>query len=107
VALAEIIPGGMPYKFLGFPVEIVQVLPAAFAVSSIVGFFGNLSLAVMMGDRRTLTLATSMHLHFAEDMLTLRGTERIDINVHDIGNNSATPANRVAGPLVALMTAAT
>jgi hypothetical protein len=38
--------------------------------------------------------------------LTLRGTQRYDINVHDVGNASATASLRQPGPIVGLITAA-
>ena len=43
---------------------------------------------------------TASGLQFAEDQLAIRGTQRFDINVHDVGNTTA------AGPIVGLITAA-
>jgi hypothetical protein len=50
----------------------------------------------MLGDRRQLTLALSSDYKFAEDQLAIRGTQRVDINIHDVGSSAA------AGPIVAL-----
>ncbi len=59
--------------------------------------FGDMRRAAVFGDRRQLTLAISEHANFATDELTFRATERVDINVHDVGDAS------VAGPIVGLI----
>jgi HK97 family phage major capsid protein len=51
----------------------------------------------MMGTRRGITIATSEHIYFETDEIGIRGTERFDINVHDIGDTTN------AGPIVALI----
>jgi HK97 family phage major capsid protein len=100
------IAAGMPPRLLGYPVEIAQVLPSVSAVSQVVGLFGCLDMAASMGDRRATTIAMSEHSRFATDEIEIRGTERFDINVHDVGNADATAGNRVPGPIVGLITAA-
>lgn len=100
------IANGAPPKLLGYPVEICQAMPAVPAVSQVVILFGTLDLGAMLGDRRAPTLALSEHSRFANDEIELRGTERFDINVHDVGNASATASARVPGPIVGLITAA-
>jgi HK97 family phage major capsid protein len=96
------VEGGLQNVFLGYPVEIVEVMPVTEANSQICALFGNLSQAAMFGDRRGVTIAMtdSDATDFAEDQMAIRGTERFDINVHDVGNTS------VAGPVVGLITAA-
>lgn len=103
---AMIVAGMSQQRFMGYPVHIAQKMPFNPAVSQVVCLFGDLSLAAMFGDRRSTTIAMSEHESFASDELTIRGTERIDINVHDVGNASATASARVPGPVVALITAA-
>lgn len=93
-------------RFLGFPVRTVQKMTANPAVSQIALYFGSLQLAALYGDRRQNTIAMSEHAGFAQDELQIRGTTRFDINVHDVGNASATAGLRVPGPLVGLITAA-
>jgi len=93
-------------RFLGFPVRTVQKMPANSAVSQVACYFGSLRLAALYGDRRQNTIAMSEHAGFAQDELQIRGTTRFDINVHDVGNASATASARVPGPIVALITAA-
>ena len=100
------IAAGMPPSLLGYPVEIAQVLPTVSATSQVCALFGCLDLSASMGTRRDLTIAMSEHSRFANDEIEIRGTERMDINVHDVGNADATAANRVPGPIVGLITAA-
>ena len=107
VTEAEILAAGQTEPmFLGYPVEFVQQMTKTFAVNQVCCYFGNLPLAASFGERRMTTIAVSEHLNFDFDELAVRGTERFDIVVHDVGNFSATAALRVAGPVVALITGA-
>ncbi len=92
------ISGGTGLSFLGFPVRISQSLPTATATATIQCLFGDLRQAAIFGDRRQTTIALSEHLNFAEDEIAIRGTERFDIVVHDLGTTS------VKGPIIALKT---
>lgn len=92
------ISGGTGLSFLGFPVRISQSLPTATATATIQCLFGDLRQAAIFGDRRQTTIALSEHLNFAEDEIAIRGTERFDIVVHDLGTTS------VQGPIIALKT---
>jgi len=100
------IANGMPPRLFGYPVEISQVMPSVPAISQVVALFGVPALAASFGDRRQTTIALSEHSRFANDEIEIRGTERFDIVVHDVGNASATAALRVPGPVVGLITAA-
>jgi HK97 family phage major capsid protein len=62
----------------------------------------------MFGDRRgvTVDMTDSNDDDFENNLISIRGTERFDINVHDVGNASATASQREAGPIVGLITAA-
>jgi HK97 family phage major capsid protein len=97
---------GVAKRFLGYDVEFVQVMPSVEANSQVCALLGDLSLAASFGSRRDTTIAVSEHSRFANDQLEIRGTERFDINVHDVGNASATAGLRVPGPIVGLITAA-
>jgi HK97 family phage major capsid protein len=77
-----------------------QVMPSTEANSQICALLGDYRMGSAMGDRRSLTLALSTEYKFAEDQLAIRGTDRFDINVHDVGSTT------VAGPIVGLITAA-
>lgn len=89
-------------SYNGYPVEITPAMlaPAAATTdwSNVAGIlFGDMSMAVSIGDRRGMTVARSTDYKFGEDMIAIKGTERFDIVAHGLGNASA------AGPLIALM----
>jgi HK97 family phage major capsid protein len=92
--------------FLTYPVEIVQVMPRKSAASQVPLLFGNLRQAARLGDRKAMTVAVSEsnRTEFTEDLLSIRGIERFDVNVHDVGNASADEEEREAGPVVGLIT---
>lgn len=92
--------------FLGYPVNFVQVMPRTEANSQVCALLGDLAMAATMGDRRTRTVFTDPYSLSNKDQILVRCTERIDINVHDVGNASATAGLRVPGPIVGLITAA-
>jgi HK97 family phage major capsid protein len=104
VPASEIINGVTVPKFLGYPVVLSDVLPSTDANSQICCLFGNLPMAAKLGDRRQTSLAFSDSAYvgsvsmFETDQIAVRGTERIDIVVHDVGSTSA------AGPIVGLQT---
>jgi len=95
-------------RFLSYPVEVAQVLPRKSAPSQIPCLLGDLRQAARFGDRKQLAVAVteSNRTEFAEDLLTIRGVGRFDINVHDVGNASADEDEREAGPVVGLITKA-
>lgn len=112
VTATEINDGVRRQTLLGYPVEFAQVLPKTEANSQVCALFGSLPLASKLGDRRSTTLAMTQEgsvggvSTFETDETAWRGTERLDIVVHDVGNASATAASRQAGPVVGLITAA-
>jgi HK97 family phage major capsid protein len=94
----DILSQGIEKRLLGFPVAIAQKLPISAPGSGKVQLhFGDLSKAAMMGERRGVTIKRSDHRYFENDQIGLLGTERFDINVHDMGDTA------VAGPLVSLV----
>jgi HK97 family phage major capsid protein len=102
VTAAEI-AGSYGMRFLGFPVEIVDVMPSADANSQVFAYFGNLSQAASMGDRMSTSIKTDTSLGFQNDSIFVKATEYVDIAVHDVGNYSATASTRVAGPILAFV----
>lgn len=106
VTISELQTGMRKPMFLGYPVEFVQVLPTVWVANQIFALFGDLSLAASFGDRRATTLFTDPYSLSASDLIQIRGTERFDINVHDVGNQSGTATARVAGPITAFASAA-
>ena len=108
----EIVNGQRTPMFLGYPVVFSQVMPKTDANSQVVCLLGDLSLAADFGDRRQTAVLFSEHAtvggvsSFETNQLAVRGVQRFDINVHDVGNAHATAASRVPGPIVGLITAA-
>jgi HK97 family phage major capsid protein len=100
-ATGNISAGGM-LPFLGYPVVPVEVMPTAESNSQIPILFGDLSQASKLGDRMSRTISTSEHATVGGenvwelDQLAIKGVERLDINVHDVGSTS------VAGPICGL-----
>ena len=108
----EIAGGAIEERFLGYPIVTSEVLPKSPATNQVVCLFGSLRLGVAFGERRGITLQVSNSAVvggksvFERDLLAIKGTERFDIVVHDVGNASSVAANRVAGPIVGLITGA-
>jgi len=100
-SVADISGGGLA-PFLGYPVVPVEVMSTTAANSQIPILFGDLAQASKLGDRMTRTISTSEHATVGGenvwelDQLAIKGVERIDINVHDVGSTS------VAGPICGL-----
>lgn len=90
--------------FLGYPVEFSQVLPSTTASAQISAFLGDFSLAASFGDRQQDDITFSEHATiggenvFERNQIAVRGTERFDIAVHDVGDSTA------PGPVVCLKT---
>lgn len=100
-ATAAELSGSFGQRFLGYPVEYVDVMPSADANSQICAYFGNLAQASSFGDRMTTAIRQDASVGFQTDTVHVKATQFIDINVHDIGNYSATASARVAGPVIA------
>lgn len=93
----DVLTQGIEKRLLGFPVVIAQKLPISTPGSGkIMMLFGDLSRASMMGERRGITIKRSDHRYFENDQIGLLGTERFDVNNHDLGDTT------VAGPLVGM-----
>lgn len=90
---------GFPKRYLGYEYVTDITLPTAQTdISDTMMFgFGDLGLAAKMAQRRGMTIMQSDQRYFELDQIGIRATERIDINVHDIGDNTT------AGPFVAMM----
>jgi HK97 family phage major capsid protein len=110
-ATGDIMSGTAP-TFMGYPVTFVQSMTKVDAVSQIPIILGNLAMAADFGDRRGTTVSFSDVAYvnsksmFERDSIAVKATTRYDINVHDVGNQTATAADKQAGPLVCFQTAA-
>jgi HK97 family phage major capsid protein len=99
VTLANGVPMNM---FLGYPVSLTQVLPSTTgsSVSTILAYFGDLRLAASYGVRRSVRTEVSVDRYFENDLIGIKCTERIAINIHERGDTIRTR------PIIALKTAA-
>lgn len=103
---SDIQSGSRPMH-LGYPVVYSQVMPKADANSQIAALFGDFSMGAKFGMVTDgMQMQMSDQRYFTEDLLAFKITERIAINVHDVGNASATAASREPGPIVGLISAA-
>lgn len=96
------IANGTERRFLGYPVVFTQVLPSTTgaSTSTILAYLGDLSLAATIGTRRSVRTQVSVDRYFENDLIGIKATERIAINVHERGDTIRTR------PIVALKTAA-
>ena len=85
--------------FLGYPIVIDQKMPTSTGdlVNLAMLFFGDLSMAATMGDRRGFRVRLLEERYAELDQLAVVAFERFDIVVHDLGDGTD------AGPLVALV----
>lgn len=88
--------GEVVYRYLGTPIVISQKMVSTTPTGKIGVIYGDLSLATAMGERRGVTIMRSEHRYMDQDQIGLLGTERFDINVHDVGDATT------AGAAVAL-----
>jgi HK97 family phage major capsid protein len=97
--------------FLGYPVDFSQVLPNATAGSQVCALFGDFTLGGTFGDRQQDSIAFSDaatiagQSMFERNEIAIRGTERMDINIHDAGSASTgNGGTGLPGPIVGLTT---
>lgn len=98
----ETLGGGANETFLGFPVNLVHVMDSTLGADAnkVKVLFGNLGLSSIYARRRDFSVRMYDQVYATTDQLLLQGTMRFDIAHHSLGDNS------VAGPVVALKTAA-
>ena len=92
--------GAPVQQFMGYPVVFSQTLPSTISGGTKFGYFGDLSMACTLGNRRSLTIKSDASRYLEYDQIGVFSNLRYDINVHEIGE-----AN-VAGPIVQLKAAA-
>jgi len=77
--------------FLGYPIEVSPVFPddSATTYNALPMIaFGNLRQAATMGDRRGIRVALSNEQYWEQDQIGIKGTERFDININDLGSTT-------------------
>ena len=82
---------GAPKMFLGYPVQISQVLESRTTGTTGLPacYFGDLQQGVYLGTRRGINVVADSSIYFTQDSIAVRATERFDINVHDRGTSTA------------------
>jgi HK97 family phage major capsid protein len=92
--------------FLGYPVEFSQVFPKTAANSQVCALLGDFGIAATFGDRRSEEIEFSDQVYvnsqsvWERDQIAIKGTERVDMNIHEYGDATN------AGAIVGLETAA-
>lgn len=74
--------------FLGYPVEMAQVLATSEAAGQIPAVFGSLRQGAAFGDRRRLEIKASEHFKFSSDQTAMLSTRRFDIDINSPGDAS-------------------
>ena len=84
--------GGL--SFYGYPVVLTQAITAASTNGDVLAYFGDMSLAAYLGDRRGLTVefSNSALNAFEQDEIAVRGSERFDLNCANVGDASVAGA---------------
>lgn len=101
--IQTLVDGPARKAFLGYPYVVVDVMPKTAATNQVCLLLGDIRMGTTFGDRRRTSMALSDSAYvgstsmFETDQIAIRGTERFDINVHDVG----TTATR--GPIVGLI----
>jgi HK97 family phage major capsid protein len=92
----QMIASGPQLTLFGYPVVFSNALPSAPTTGTIYGYFGDLSMASTIGNRRGVTISADSSRYFEFDQVAIRSTLRYDINIHETGTASA------AGPVIQL-----
>jgi HK97 family phage major capsid protein len=87
--MMDLAAGGVP-TFMGYPVVRSQVLESRLTgtTTATALYFGDLALGCYMGTRRGVSLTLDQSRYFEYDAAAIRGTQRFDIVVHDVGTAS-------------------
>lgn len=99
VVMPDPITGQLVPWFMGYPIRVTSILTQSTGdLSGVVScLFGDLAQAVSLGERRGFTLARSENgpSTFATDDILWKGSERVDVAVHDTGD--ATTPGAIVG----------
>jgi len=98
----ETIAAGGQMAYLGYPVEFVNVMPKTPGTGTIAVVFADLRMSVKVGDRRGRTIQAGYENDdFTRQLMTILGTQRVDINVHTVIDPLG-DANAPGGPIMGL-----
>ena len=96
------IAGAPERMFLGYPVEIVQVMNTTLtAQTSTDGllYLGDLAMSATLANRTGVSIESDSSVHFTTDEIAIKGRERFGINIHEFG-----AATGDSGPIIGLST---
>jgi HK97 family phage major capsid protein len=89
---------GMGPIFMGYPVVFCQAMDSGAPTTDLSGkfiaYFGDMSRAVSMGQKRGISIAVDNSYGFNTDSIYFRATERFDINCHERGTTTT------GGPII-------
>ena len=110
--IAMYLVGGLPLKFLGYDVEMMQAMPNISQISgasatpalTAVAVLGDMLMTCYMGQRREMKVITSNERFMEYDQLAIQVSQRVAIN--NVVGDSVAPTLQ-AGPMVALTLPAT
>lgn len=83
--------GGASASYLGYGIETSEAMPAGVSTDySSLGMlmFGRFDLAASMGNRRGITLQVLRERYAELGQIGIKGTERFDLVVHDVGDTT-------------------
>lgn len=104
---SEHVAGGVRRMLLEWGVEVVPVMPKVEANSQVCALFGHFKEAAKIGEvQGSMRFDANEGEKFSQGLVAFRTMQQVAINVHDVGNASATAASREPGPVVGLITAA-
>ena len=97
------IAGDVPFRFLGLPVVITDVMNTTTTAqtSTVLALCGSLSDCVYLGTRRGMTVKTSDQRYIEYDQLAIQATQRVGISCYPGDPEAPLTA---AGPIIALKT---
>jgi HK97 family phage major capsid protein len=98
---SAMLAGQAPMQFIGSDVVISQKMNSTLAAQTSTNglvYYGDLRQAATLGDRRGIEIMVSDQRYFELNQIGIRGIERFDIVVHDVGDTD------VAGSMIMLAT---
>lgn len=102
-SMSELAEGRRVPMFLGYEVKFLRVMDRVYTEDHVPCLFGWMNLAATIGDvTGGVRIETSKDRYFDQDLFAFRAIERLAINVHDVGDASATEASRNPGPIVGI-----
>lgn len=85
-------------QYLGYPIVTSEVMPSVTSTlnAKVIATFGRFDMAASIGTRRGIEMQTLVERYAELGLIGVLGTERFDMNVHDLGSTS------VKGPVAAV-----